>query len=102
VGYDISSLKRAKFKILTTSRQQLKENLFLPLFIDLPINYRFDNMRGKARDILILYRITDFSTTGSARLKRRSNGRNLNRLQNMLLIGYLNQLKRKNIVSCYK
>ena len=33
---------------------QLKENLFLPLFTDLPINYRFDNMRGKARDILIL------------------------------------------------
>jgi hypothetical protein len=33
---------------------QLKENLFLPLFTDLPINYRFDNMRGKAPDILIL------------------------------------------------
>ena len=55
---------------------QLKENLFLPLFTDLPINYRFDNMRGKARDILILKRITDFSTTGSAGLKRRNNGRN--------------------------
>ena len=26
----------------------------LPLFTDLPINYRFDNMRGKTRDILIL------------------------------------------------
>ena len=33
-------------------------------------------MRGKARDILILLRITDFSTTGSAGLKRRNNGRN--------------------------
>ena len=33
-------------------------------------------MRGKARDILILRRITDFSTTGSAGLKRRNNGRN--------------------------
>ena len=32
-GYDISPLKRVKFKILTTSRhEQLKENLFLPLF----------------------------------------------------------------------
>ena len=39
-----------------------------------PSNYRFDNMRGKARDILI--QITDFSTTGSAGLKRRNNGRN--------------------------
>ena len=38
-------------------------------------NYRFDNMRGKTRDILILERITDFSTTGSAGLKRRNNGR---------------------------
>jgi hypothetical protein len=33
-------------------------------------------MRGKARDILILQRITDFSTIGSAGLKRRNNGRN--------------------------
>jgi len=29
VGYDISPLKRVKFKIFTTS---VKENLFLPLF----------------------------------------------------------------------
>ena len=36
-------------------------------------------MRGKARDILILWRITDFSTTGSAGLKRRNNGRNRNK-----------------------
>ena len=34
-------------------------------------------MRGKARDILILYRITDFSTTGSAGLKLRNFGRKL-------------------------
>jgi hypothetical protein len=33
VGYDISPLKRVKFKILTTSRQA----------------DRFDNMQGKAR-----------------------------------------------------
>jgi hypothetical protein len=33
-------------------------------------------MRGKARDILFLQRITDFSTTGSAGLARRNNGRN--------------------------
>jgi hypothetical protein len=32
-------------------------------------------MQGKARDILILLRITDFSTTSSAGLKRRNNGR---------------------------
>jgi hypothetical protein len=32
-------------------------------------------MRGKARDILILLRITDFFTTSSAGLKRRNNGR---------------------------
>ena len=32
-------------------------------------------MQGKARDILILLRITDFSTTGSAGLKCRNNGR---------------------------
>jgi hypothetical protein len=37
VGYDISPLKRVKFKILTTSKYrnphvQLKDNLFLPLF----------------------------------------------------------------------
>jgi hypothetical protein len=40
VGYDISPLSRVKLKILTTCRP--------------PIIYRFDNMRGKARDILIL------------------------------------------------
>jgi hypothetical protein len=28
---------------------QSKENLFLPLYTDLPINYRFDNMQGKAQ-----------------------------------------------------
>jgi hypothetical protein len=45
---------------------QLKENLFLPLFntnfisksfggpLHNSANYRFDNMQGKARDILIL------------------------------------------------
>jgi hypothetical protein len=33
-------------------------------------------MQGKERDILILWRITDFSTTGSAGLKRRNNGEN--------------------------
>ena len=35
-------------------------------------------MRGKARDILILKRITDFSITGSAALKCRNNGRKFN------------------------
>ena len=35
-------------------------------------------MPGKARDILILERITDFSTTGSAGLTRRNTGRNHN------------------------
>jgi hypothetical protein len=35
-------------------------------------------MRGKARDILILQRITDFSSTGSAGLKRHNIGRNNN------------------------
>jgi hypothetical protein len=33
-------------------------------------------MLGKERDILILQRITEFSTTGSAGIKRRNNGRN--------------------------
>ena len=37
-------------------------------------------MRGKARDILILWRITDFSTTGSVGLKRRNNERQLTTL----------------------
>jgi len=59
---------------------QLKENLFLPLFNTNFISkfeklMRLRLMRGKARDILILERITDFSTTGSAGLKRRNNGR---------------------------
>jgi hypothetical protein len=40
-------------------------------------NYRFDNMRGKARDMLILQGIANFSTTGSAGLKRRNNGRKI-------------------------
>ena len=35
-------------------------------------------MRGNARDILILQRITYFSTIGSEGLKRRNNGRNKN------------------------
>jgi len=35
-------------------------------------------MRGKARDILILQRITDSSTTGSAVLKRHNIVRNNN------------------------
>ena len=78
---------RVKLKTLTTSHQghgQLKENLFLPLLkknlhFKILQNYRFDNMRGKARDILILQRITDFSTTGSAVLKRCNNGKNFNR-----------------------
>jgi hypothetical protein len=39
-------------------------------------NYVARKMRGKVRDILILWRITHFSTTGSAGLKRRNNGRN--------------------------
>jgi hypothetical protein len=61
---------------------QLKKNLFLPLFntelyFKIRFNYRFDNTRGKTRDILILQRITKFSTTGSAGLKRRNNGRNM-------------------------
>ena len=52
------------------------ENFFLPLFnTNFPLADRFDNMWGKAREILILSRITDFSTTGSAGLKRRNNGR---------------------------
>ena len=34
-------------------------------------------MRGKAPDVLIHQRITDFSTTGSAGLKRRNNGNNM-------------------------
>ena len=32
-------------------------------------------IRGKARDILILERVIDFSTTGSAGLRRHNNGR---------------------------
>ena len=94
VGYDISPLKRVKLKILTTNRQASgqnfyfssrewriifyrnphglqKEDLFLPLFntnfiiqAGTTLPDRFDNMREKARDILILQRITEFSTTG--------------------------------------
>jgi hypothetical protein len=55
VGCDISPLSRVKFKFLTT---------------------RLTATREKAQYILILYRITDCSTTGSAGLKRRNNGRN--------------------------
>ena len=50
----------------------LTRTLFQNPLADLA-NYRFDDMRGKARDILILQRITDLSTTGSAWLKRRYN-----------------------------
>ena len=65
---------------------QLKENLFLPLFntnfistfFDGPLHNSVARTWGKARDILILERITDFSTTGSAGLKHRNNGRNMN------------------------
>ena len=57
--------------------------MFLPLFntnfisksFGGPLRNSVARMRGKARDILILERITDFSTTGSAGLKRRNNGR---------------------------
>ena len=49
VAYDISPLSRVeKYR---NPHGQLKENLFLPLFTDLLINYRFDNMRRKVRDI---------------------------------------------------
>jgi hypothetical protein len=49
----------------------------IELYFKIRFNYRFDNTRGKTRDILILQRITKFSTTGSAGLKRRNNGRNM-------------------------
>jgi hypothetical protein len=48
---------------------QLQENLFLPLFNTNFISESF------GKDILILWRITDFSTSGSVGLKRRNNGR---------------------------
>jgi hypothetical protein len=46
-------------------------------------------MQGKARDILILWRITDFSTTGSTGLKRRNNGRNMYYTFNPINIHYI-------------
>ena len=81
MGYDISPLKRVKFKILTTSKYrnphvQLKDNLFLPLFNTNFIS-KFQKHAGKGTghfNPLEDYRF--FSPTGSARLKRRNNGRN--------------------------
>ena len=43
-------------------------------------------MRGNARDILILYRITYFSTTGSAGLKRSNNGRTIYNIYTIISI----------------
>jgi hypothetical protein len=66
---------------------KLKENLFLPLSNTNFISKSFGGpLRGKARDILILWRITDFSTTGSARLKCCNNGRNINNTDTEKLI----------------
>ena len=87
VGYDSSPLKRVKILNLTREwrnivthmgnwrRMCFSHYLTRTLFQN-PLADRFGNMRGKAQDILILKRITDFSTTGSAGSKRRNNGRN--------------------------
>jgi hypothetical protein len=48
---------------------QLEENLFLPLYNTNFISKFF------GKDILILWRITDLSTSGSVGLKRRNNER---------------------------
>ena len=58
---------------------QLNDNLFLALsntnFISKFEINAFEINAGKTRDILILQRITYFSTIGSVMLKRRNNGR---------------------------
>jgi hypothetical protein len=51
-------------------------------------------MRGKARDILILKRITDFSITGSAALKCRNNGRKFNIYKICHYLGVKSELKK--------
>jgi hypothetical protein len=58
VGYDISPLKRVKFKILTTSRHATEGEFVSPiiqhkLYFKILQNYRFDNRATEGESIFI-------------------------------------------------